>query len=106
MPIAERGAALTNKSGTIATGGTAQPLAAANTARRYLIVQNLSTDVLWVNEIGGTAAVGQPNLALKACGTANDGTGGSLVFEGSFVPTGAVSILGATTGSAFSAREG
>lgn len=108
MPVATRGGTggpLTNKSGTITAGGTAQVLAAANVDRRYLIVQNLSTDVLWVNPTG-TAAAGQPSFALKACGTANDGTGGVLVFEGAFIPTGAVSIIGATTGSAFAAREG
>lgn len=96
--------ALTNRSGTITTGGAAQQLAAANANRRYLIVQNHSTGVLWL-EFGGTAVVGQPSLALSACAVANDGTGGALVFEGSFVPTGSVSILGATTGQAFSSRE-
>lgn len=102
-PVAVGG--LTDRSGTITTGGSAQQLAAANTTRRYLLVQNHSTGVLWVN-LTGTAAVGQPSIALSACAVANDGTGGVLAFEGSFVPTGAVSILGATTGQAFSAREG
>lgn len=105
MAIAEAGGPLTDRSGTITTGGAAQQLAAANTARRYLLIQNLSTGVLWVN-LTGTAAVGQPSIALKACAVANDGTGGAIVFEGSFIPTGAVSILGATTGQAYSAREG
>lgn len=97
--------ALTDKSGTITAGGTAQVLAAAKSDRRYLMIQNLSTGVLWVNTTG-TAAVGQPSIALKACTVLNDGTGGAIVFEGSFIPTGAVSILGATTGQPFAAREG
>lgn len=98
-------AALTDRSGTIAAGGTAQQLAAANSARRYLLIQNLSTGVLWVSTTT-TAVVGQPSIALKACTAANDGTGGALVYEGSFIPTGAVSIIGATTSQAYSAREG
>lgn len=97
--------ALTDKSGTIASGGTAQQLAAANSNRRYLLIQNLSTGVLWVSTTA-TAVVGQPSIALKACTAANDGTGGVLVYEGSFIPTGAVSIIGATTSQAFAAREG
>lgn len=101
-PVAQ--SALTDRSGTITTGGTAQQLAAANASRRYLLIQNLSTGVLWVNTTG-TAAVGQPSIALKACGVANDGTGGAIVFEGSYIPPGAVSILGASTGQAFAARE-
>lgn len=97
--------ALVDKSGTIAAGGTAQVLAASNAARRYLLVQNLSTSVLYINTTG-TAVVGQPSVALKACTVANDGTGGAYVCEGSFIPTGAVSIIGATTSAAFAAREG
>lgn len=98
------GGAMTDRSGTIAAGGTAQQVAASNAARRYLLIQNLSNGVLWVNTTG-PAAVGQPSIALKAGAAANDGTGGAIVFEGNFIPTGAVSILGATTGQAFAARE-
>jgi hypothetical protein len=97
--------ALTDRSGTIASGGTANTAIAANSARRYFLLQNLSNTVLWVN-FGVTAVQDQPSIALKACGTAGDGTGGAIVFEGSFVPTGSISIIGPTTGSKFSCKEG
>ena len=90
---------LTDRSGTITAGGTAQTLAAANTARKYLLIQNLhATEVLWVNFT--TAAVAnQPSLQLAAAG-------GSLVMESSYVSTELVSVIAATTGHAFSAKEG
>ena len=46
-----------NRSGTITTGGTAQVIAAANSSRKSLTIQNISNENLWVNEIGGTAAI-------------------------------------------------
>lgn len=102
-PVAQ--GALTNRSGTITAGGTAQVLAAANTARRYLMIQNASVGTLWVS-LDTTAVAGSPSIALEGCNVANDGSGGSLVFEGSFIPTGAISIIGATTGQAFVGKEG
>lgn len=83
----------TDRSTTITTGGTAQVLAAANTSRQSLIVQNISTGNLGINE-GGTAAIGSagtftlpPNASYAA--STNK----------------AISIIGATTGQAFSAIE-
>jgi hypothetical protein len=84
----------TDKSGSITTGGTAQQLAAANTSRRALPIQNISTGDLWVNETGGTAAAN---------------TAGSYKIapdQTAYVDTNqAVSIIGATTGQKFSATE-
>lgn len=90
-------AALTNRSSSITTGGTSQELAAANTTRRYLLIQNISSENLWVN-FGTTAVADQPSIRLSS--------GGDLVFEGTFVPTQAVNIVGATTGSKYVAKEG
>jgi hypothetical protein len=104
MAIAESGGTLTDRSGTITAGGTAQVLAAANTARRYLRIQNQSAGVLWVRETG-TAAASGASMALKACTVAGDGTGGAFVYEGLFVCTSAISIFGAVTGQAFHAVE-
>lgn len=89
--------ALSDHSGTIGAGGTAQTIIPANTSRRYLLVQNVSDAVMWV-DIGATAVESQPSILLLA-------NGGSLVFEGAFIPTGLVSVRGATTGKAFTAKE-
>jgi hypothetical protein len=86
----------TNRSGTIATGGQAQTLAAANTSRNGLWVQNLSTGDLWLSDVG-TAAAGQPSMKLPP--------GAYYEFPPNGVPTTALSVYGATTGQAFAARE-
>jgi len=86
----------TSRSGTITAGGTAQSLFTAIVARRGLWVQNLSTGDLWISD-AGTAAAAQPSLRIPA----------GALYEAPLngVPTGAVSIFGATTGQAFAARE-
>lgn len=88
---------LVDKSGTITSGGAAQTLAAANTARKYLIVQNVSQENLWIN-FTTTAVQNQPSILLLP--------NGSFVMEGSYVSTELVSIIGTTTGSTFTAKEG
>jgi hypothetical protein len=105
LPVSQvASGAITNRSGTITAGGTAQQLAAANATRRYLLVQNASVRVLWVSP-DTTAVAGSPSIALKACMVANDGTGGAIEWTGAYVPPGAISIIGATTGDAFCAKE-
>lgn len=84
----------TDRSGTIAAGGTAQQLAPANQNRRYLRGQNLSTGDLWLNEVGSAAAAASPSYRVPAGGTFGINTNQ------------AVSIWGATTGQAWSATEG
>ncbi len=86
---------LTDKSGTITAGGTQQTLAAADTARRYLFIQNQSSGDLWFN-FGTNAVVSQPSIRLQA--------GESFTMEGNFVDTRIISIIGATTGQAFAAK--
>lgn len=84
----------TDRSSSITTGGTAQALAAANTSRRGLVGQNISSADLWVNETGGTAAAataGSYRVAPDAS------------FEIS--TNQAVSVVGATTGQKFTATE-
>lgn len=92
-----RGAAFIDRSSTVTTGGTAQQIAAANTTRTYLLIQNVSTASLWVN-VGVVAVQNQPSILLPA-------NGGSVVWEDNFIPTGAVSLIGATTGQAFTCKE-
>jgi hypothetical protein len=87
----------TNRSGTITTGGTAQTLAAANTARRGYRVMNLSSADLWLNDKGGAATAAQPSIRIVS---------GAVYESPAFgASTAAISILGATTGQAFEAAE-
>lgn len=83
-----------NRSGTITAGGTAQQLAPRNPSRRALTGQNISSGDLWINEVGGIAAV-------DMAGSYKVPAGESFAVETSQ----AVSIIGATTGQKFTATE-
>jgi hypothetical protein len=83
-------AQLVNRSGSIASGGTAQDIYAANAAPRfYLLVQNVSDEDLWVDFDRDAAA--NTGILIKA-GTA---------WEPLTLFTGRLSIFGATTGKYF-----
>lgn len=84
----------TDRSGTITTGGTAQTLAPVNASRNSLTGQNTSTGNLGINEVGGTAVIG-------AAGTYTIAAGQSF----SIGTNRAISIVGPTTGQAFTATE-
>jgi hypothetical protein len=56
----------TDRSGSAST--TSAQLAAANTSRRGLNIQNISANVLGINEIGGTAAIGTAGTYTVAAG--------------------------------------
>lgn len=96
---------LTDRSGTITTGGSPQTLAASNAARNYLLIVNVSDTVLWVN-FDVAATNGSPSIPLQAASVNGGSDGGVLIFEGTFVSTDSVSIYGPTTGKAFVAKEG
>jgi hypothetical protein len=83
-----------DRSAAIVTGGVAQSLAAANTTRRALYGQNISAGDLWINEVGGPAAV-------STLGSYRVGPGESF----SVSTNRGISIIGATTGQAFTAVE-
>ena len=84
---------------TITTGDTAQALFAADEARVYLIIQNLhATSNLWIDFEGVTAVKTQPSLQI--------GPGITLIFESSFCPITAISIIGPTSTQAFNAKQG
>lgn len=85
-----------DKSGTIAAGGTAQVAIAANADRNGFIIQNVSTENLWFTT-SGTAVQDQPSFKLEP--------GIAYQDDPRIMGTGAVSIIGATTGQAFAARE-
>ena len=88
---------LTDRSGTITTGNTAQQLAPINPTRSYLFIQNNSSGDLWFN-FTANAVIGQPSVRLAA--------GASFVMETGTVSDEVISIIGATTNQAFTAKEG
>lgn len=88
---------LRNGSGTIASGGTAQQVFAACESRTYLLVQNLSDTVMYL-DFGTDAAAAAGSILLAA-------NGGSYECPADFCPTQRVSIFCATTGKAFTAKE-
>jgi hypothetical protein len=99
LPVASSNVTVTNRSGSITTGGTAQQLMAANTLRKGFWIQNISTGDLYISDVGtATNNSSTPSsLVIKA---------GDL-YESSFgcVSSAAISILGGTTGQKFVARE-
>jgi hypothetical protein len=89
--------AFTNRSGSITTGATAQAVCAANAKRRFLLFQNISAEDMWINFDGTTAVADQPSILLP--------TKTSMIWDGPFVPNGAISVIAATTGSKFVCKE-
>lgn len=94
--IAPHHVAFTDRSGTITTGASAQEAAPENLNRRLLFVQNVSDTNLWVN-VGAAAVANQPSILLVP--------NAMLQWGPDVVPTGAVSVIGATTGKAFVCKE-
>lgn len=89
--------AVTDRSGTITLGGTAQQAMASNATRRFLFLQNTSDTDLWFN-FTTVAVADQPSAKLTP--------GAVFIMEGGFVSTEAISIIGATTSKSFTAKEG
>lgn len=85
-----------DRSGTITTGGASQILMPANLQRRGFFVQNLSTEDLWILD-NASATTGQPSLRIPQ--------NSSFTTPFTVTPSTSINIIGATTGSAFSARE-
>jgi hypothetical protein len=95
--IKNQGGTLTDRSGAITTGGTAQQAMAANASRLGLSIQNLSTTAdLWINSLG-TASAAQPSIKLAP--------GAYFETPAGYGAVGALSVFSATSGVAFSARE-
>jgi hypothetical protein len=86
--------AYVDRSGTITAGGTSQALAAANEHRAYLLVQNTSSETLGIG-IGVAATTASPSILL----------GAGQAWEPLVPPTQALTIIGATTSSAYTAYE-
>lgn len=84
-----------NISGSITTGDTAQTLTADSNIN-FLSVQNISNGDLWLMEGGAAATKDQPSMKLPA------GTILELLGDAADGPW---SIIGATTGQKFVARQ-
>lgn len=91
--------ALTDRSGTLTAGGVAQNAMPANATRRYLLLRNplSATEPLWY-DLTATAVAASPSIRLDA--------GDSFVMESGFVSNQALSVFAATTGHAWTAKEG
>lgn len=96
MNIVPTHGALIDNSDDITVGGTAQTVESAGRARKYFLFQNISDTTMWIN-FGVTAVADKPSIQVVA--------GASLMFDGSFVPTGSVSLMCATTGKKFVCKE-
>jgi hypothetical protein len=93
---AQPSGALTTRFGSVVTANTAGiTTAVTNTSRKYLLAQNISAGTVTIG-IGFSPTTTQ-GIQLTA--------GARLTFD-SFVPTGAVYWLGATTGAAYTILEG
>lgn len=91
-----QGVILTDRSGTITAGGTAQTAVPASRGRVLLLIQNPSSEVesLWFST-EGTATAASPSIELQP---------GQTYESAGIVPTGAVSVIAATTNHPFTIK--
>jgi hypothetical protein len=85
-----------DRSGVIATGGTAQTVAAALANRHGFWLQNISDEPLWLSDVG-TAGPDASSMMIPA--------GALYEMPAQGVTAAALSIWGATAGQRFVARE-
>lgn len=97
VALAGNARTVTNNSNTITTGGTSQQIVAANSSRKYLLVQNISDTNMYLG-VGYTPTTTTGILLAS--------NGGGIIFESSFIPNSAINILCATAGKAFVALSG
>lgn len=93
--------ALTDRSLSLTTGGTAQQLAAANGTRKYLLIKNPDTET----EDLAFSLTGTASLTGQATGSYRLQPGEAFVFENNIVSNQAVSVIAATTGHKITASE-
>jgi hypothetical protein len=85
-----------DRSGTITAGGASQVLAPALPGRLYFEFQNISDITMYIN-FSAAATVDGNSFKLVA--------GASYITGGLFCPNGTITIIGATTGKKFIAKE-
>lgn len=105
-PTTNKRGALTDRSGTVTSGGTAQNAAAANTSRNYLMIENpqYKVDGVTLNPVE-RLCFRTDAAAVQGAGSICLDIGQGFEFTG-FIPTGAVSVIAATTGHAWTCKEG
>lgn len=81
-------------SSTITAGGTAQTMLSANANRQGIEFYNNSTGSLWINVIG-TATSGGGSIEVRSGG----------YWSPPVCPVAAISVIGQTTGQAFTCWE-
>ena len=94
LPVQSVNATPTNRSGSITTGGAAQGLLAANANRKGIEFFNNSVGSIWLNVVG-TATAGGGSIEVRGGG----------YWSPPVVPVTAISVIGATTGQAFTCWE-
>lgn len=99
--LSSRGArgTATDRSGT-ATAVTAV-VAAANPDRIYFLIQNLSTEIIYV-KIGASATTTSSIALSPASATA---VGGGIIWEGNFIPTESINVRSTSGSAAYVAVE-
>lgn len=106
QPVTPSTGTYTNRSSTIATGGTSQTLAAVNATRKQLIIQNPCTaaeqgiataEDLAINFTSAASVTGGASIILAPCGSYDSGIGP--------VTTELVTVVAATTAHKFIAKE-
>lgn len=84
-------------SGSLPKGGTAFTISNENKNRIGFMFQNLSNEPLWISELALTAVMGSPSFRI----------GPNEIFVSSELGFGtkAITVIGRTTGQAWTARE-
>lgn len=83
--------ALIDHSGALGTSGAHVAAAAQNRQRRYLFIQNISANDIWVN-FDTNATTDEPSFKIA--------TMASMTWD-HFVPTGSIDVIGTVTGQKF-----
>jgi hypothetical protein len=92
QPVVAWNGTLTDYSGALTAGGVAQAVAPANSARRYILVENVSAANEWFN-FSVTATQTEPSFELIP--------GASFVMESTAVSIESISVIGPNTGQAY-----
>lgn len=98
--MAHRGL-LTDRSGSVTTGGTSQTLAVANNRRRFLYIQNpiTATETLFINFTTAASTSGVNSVEL--------GAGASFTMtEDTFISVDKITVTAATSAHKYIAKEG
>lgn len=86
-----------DRSGAILAGGVSFEVMPANESRTYLVFQNISDTIMHIN-FGAAATVDSNSIRV--------GAGGSVTFNGGWVPSQAVNVICSSSGKSWVAKEG